>query len=166
MKAIDIQKAMARTIDLRVKLLVPNVSWGLVSWGECDLLAMSGSGYLTEYEIKVSAADIKREWRKKRWVSGGRRLAAFNTLIKEYYMVVPQKLEQVAIDNMPDFVGGGIIVADYQPPEYMRRHQNPGPRWVRNATINKDARKLNAEERFQLARLGTLRYWSKLLKEK
>ena len=68
MTIMEILLVLSLRHNLRQEILVPNVSWGLVSWGECDLLAVSAAGYVTEYEIKLSLADFKREWGKKRWV--------------------------------------------------------------------------------------------------
>jgi len=157
MNSNDVQRALVKAIDTRVKLAVPNVSWGLVSWGKCDLLVMSGSGYLTEYEIKVSAADIKREWKKKRWTSPTYR-HNFKCLIKEYYMAVPAKLVDVVKETMPPDVGGGIVVADFLWPDHLNRE--PCAKWIEGAKTNTRARKLTDKEKFQMARLGTLRYWS------
>jgi len=164
MKSNDVQRALIGAIDTRAKLAVPNVSWGLVNWGECDLLVMSGSGYLTEYEIKVSAADIKREWKKDRWTIPGFR-NQFNNLIKEYYMAVPAKLVDVVKETMPPDIGGGIVVADFE----FRNRSYEDPRvtypdkrakWIQSAKTNSRARKLTDKEQYQMARLGTLRYWS------
>ena len=161
MNSDDVTKALVKSLNIRSSIIVPNVSWGLVPWGESDVLALSGSSYLTEYEIKISAADIKREWKKERWSYAPYR-KGFEEMVKRYYMVVPNKLRDVAEDNMPEDVGGGIIVADY-----VRPNRLPGTvaRCVKEAKINKEARKLTDEERLQLARLGTMRYWSRFLKE-
>ena len=53
MTSKEILLVLSRRHDLRQQILVPNVSWGLVSWGECDLLAVSKNGFVTEYEIKT-----------------------------------------------------------------------------------------------------------------
>ena len=162
MNADDVTRALVRGMDIRRTLTVRNVSWGFVQWGECDLLALSNAGYLTEYEIKVKPADIYREWNKKRWGHEPYR-RAFDGMIRRYYMVVPQKIQAVAEFAMPEDVGGGVIVADFERPN----HPIPGTvaHCVKAARVNKKARKLNDKERLQLARLGTMRYWSRFLKE-
>ena len=162
MNADDVTRALVRDMNIRTTLIVPNVSWGLVTWGECDLLALSNAGYLTEYEIKVEARDIDRELDKERWSHEPYR-RAFDGMIRRYYMVVPQKIQAVAEFAMPEDVGGGVIVADYERPN----HPIPGTvaHCVKAARVNKKARKLTDKERHQLARLGTLRYWSRFLKD-
>lgn len=162
MKAADVEIELVRHLDFRVNLLVPNVSWGLIHWGECDLLSMSAAGFLTEYEIKVSAADIKREWSKARWTNPRHRLQ-FDSLIKEYYMAVPAKLFEVARDTMPEDIGGGVVVVDYEWPDHPGF--GPRPHRVIEAKTNRKARKLAPPEQFKLARLGTMRYWSRLLRQ-
>ena len=60
--------ALARFINPRVNLVVPNVSWGFFNH-ECDLISISKSGFATEYEIKVSKSDLKADKKKKQSVS-------------------------------------------------------------------------------------------------
>ena len=67
----EIEYAIVCRYPPRQNLLIP-VTWGFVSWGECDLLKVEKSGYLTEFEIKTSVADLQREWKKKRWTNSVR----------------------------------------------------------------------------------------------
>jgi len=65
MTAQDIEIAVAAWFGYRVNLIVPNVSWG---WGllhEADMLVLRPSGLCDEVEIKVSAADIRRDAKKR-----------------------------------------------------------------------------------------------------
>ncbi|MEN6535475.1 MAG: hypothetical protein ABFD89_17560 [Bryobacteraceae bacterium] len=45
---------------------VPNVSWGLLSHGEADLLCLSKSGVFHEVEIKISKSDLIADAKKHR----------------------------------------------------------------------------------------------------
>lgn len=167
MKADDVARSLIKRLNVRTHLIVPRVSWGLVNWGECDVLAMTGAGYLTEYEIKISASDVRREWKKKRWTSPRYR-QSFDALIKEYYMVVPEKLLDVVLETMPEDIGGGVIVADrmQERQRWWPEDKEPEPyaACVQNAVSNRRARALTDREKYQLARLGTMRYWSLLAK--
>ena len=61
---LEMEIALARFINPRVNLVVPNVSWGFFNH-ECDLISISKSGFATEYEIKVSKSDLKADKKKK-----------------------------------------------------------------------------------------------------
>ncbi len=52
MKTIDIEIAVMAYLGIRKNLIVPNVSWGLVTY-EMDLLSLTQSRYATEIEIKI-----------------------------------------------------------------------------------------------------------------
>lgn len=63
--AQDIEIAVAEFVNFRQNLVVPNVHWG---WGlkhEADMLVLRPSGYCDEIEIKVTAADIKADAKKR-----------------------------------------------------------------------------------------------------
>ena len=91
MTATDIALAIAAKLDPRQVLLVPNVSWGFLPWGESDLLAVSKAGFLTEYEIKTTLSDLKRERKKKRWTTGHMEMA-FRVRIRRYYIAIPRSM--------------------------------------------------------------------------
>ena len=157
MTSNDVMRALYRWLGCRRQLLVPRVSWGLIDWGECDVLALSDAGYLTEYEIKVSRADIRREWKKSRWVNPLVK-KRWRGMIKRYYTAVPHKLMDAVLDFMPDDIGGGVIVVDYPKP-----HGGVGLKIMLPAEINTTARKISDRERIQLARLGAMRYWGEFM---
>lgn len=48
----------------RVNLCVPNVSWGFFDTHEADLVIVTKSGYMTEYEIKRSYSDFLADFKK------------------------------------------------------------------------------------------------------
>ena len=125
--------------------MVPNVSWG---WGlryEADLIAVSGSGWATEIEIKVSKSDLLRDIKKDKWIH-----PSFRTKkIKCFYYAVPESLKDVALTwtDMPE--GSGIIVVR---PDGMAAI-------VRRARTRPDSRKLTDEEIMKLYQLVAMRYW-------
>lgn len=134
---LDIEVALSRHINLRQNLLVPNVSWGL-GLHECDVLALSRSGYLTEYEIKTSAADLKKDRTK---VHGH-----YSDRIKYLYFVVPSKLARYC-EYVPERAGIIVVNSHGQAFEIARAHANPR------------ARALTDKERYDYARLGAMRIW-------
>ncbi len=140
--------ALARWINVRKNLVVPNVSWGLVMFGEMDLISVSAADYVTEYEIKTSIPDLKREWTKKRWTRQRHRME-FEGIIKRYFICVPLELVEKAKPLIPRDVGAGLLSID----------NNSRVLQVMPARGNR-ARKITNAERYKIARLGVLRYWS------
>ncbi|MEM5786538.1 MAG: hypothetical protein AAGU11_04420, partial [Syntrophobacteraceae bacterium] len=66
--AADIEVAVARHFHTTRNLIIPNVSWGFRGMGyEIDLMVVTESRYAYEVEIKVSAADLKRDAQKDKW---------------------------------------------------------------------------------------------------
>ncbi len=148
MDAETIALTLARNIDFQRNLIVPNISHGFVSWGEMDLLVVSASGYLTEYEIKISIADLKREWGKKRWTNPMSR-ERFTRRIKFYYIAIPAKLGDRARECIPEDIGAGLaLVSEGIVTRVIPARANP-------------ARPVTDRERCQVARLGTIRYWAR-----
>jgi hypothetical protein len=60
-----IEVAVAKLLDFRKHVIVPNVHWGLGLKHECDMLALDSDGRFTEIEIKVTASDLKADFKKE-----------------------------------------------------------------------------------------------------
>jgi len=58
----DIQDAIVR--HTRIDTSIPNVAFGFFRNIECDLIQVSGSGYLHEFEIKRSWGDFRADFKK------------------------------------------------------------------------------------------------------
>lgn len=137
LKCIDIEIAVARYFSWRVNLIIPNVSWGM-GIHECDLLVVTKSGYCYEVEIKVSRSDLKADILKPH--------KHRSKLIKKLYFAIPDYLQD-CIEFIPGNAGI-ITVSEYGKCKCIREPQ-----------IN-DAPKLTDKERYQVARLGTMRIWT------
>ena len=148
MIAIEIERALVMhggsRFNFRKCLVVPNVSWGL-HLHECDLLALTPAGYAHEVEIKISRSDLVQDTKKRH----GHR----SQKIKYLWFAGPDVLETDLLALAPE--RAGIIII----------HENEGSRWpqiVRKATSNKGAKKFTQDERYCLARLGTIRFWTRV----
>lgn len=136
----EIQIAVAKWLDYRRLVVVPNLSWGMLDY-ECDVAALTGAGYLYEVEIKVSKADLLRDRSKRKWKS------LTLSKMRKMWFAIPEKLHDCQ-DLIPECAG--ILVVD-----------SAGRVEVaRAAPTNVFAPKLNDDERFNLARLGAIRVWS------
>jgi hypothetical protein len=133
-----IEYAVANYFSWRVNLIVPRVSWGL--WiHECDLLIVTKSGYCYEVEIKTSRSDLIADLNKKHGHKSNR--------IRRLYFAIPEKLRK-DIEFIPE--RAGILIVNT-----LGRCKKE-----REAQIEPSTRKLTDEERYQVARLGTMRIWS------
>lgn len=135
--ARDIELAIASWLGIRTHIIVPNVSWGL-NLHECDILAVSKSGYATEIEIKISASDLRADMKKGHQHD--------SPIIRYLYFAMPAKLSKYA-ELVPQ--RAGIIIVE-----------NGSCLVTRNCQVNSLARKLDVEEQLQVARLGVMRIWN------
>ena len=166
MKEADIQLALSYRHVYKGQLVVPNVS---MSWGECDLLAVSLAGYVTEYEVKISIADLKREWKKQRWNPGSFRwrdnaYEMFYETVKFYWIAVPAHLVAKAQPLIPDHIGAGLISVG-EKNDFGGAFRG----WrvldeVHRPRVNRKAKALTSEQRIALGRKGMMRYWNLLRK--
>jgi hypothetical protein len=157
LKTGQIEAAVARHLNPRTNLIVPNVHWGM-NIHECDLLVITKSGYAWEVEIKVTKADLKKDAEKRHQHQDDR--------IKALFFAIPDYLQD-CIDLIPERAGILIVRSgDRQTDNYGGRKYT-WPRRVtrlREPVQNLAARPFSDDERYKVARLGALRIW--LLKEK
>jgi hypothetical protein len=158
MKTLEVECIVMKGLHPRQNLVVPNVSWGMGTLHECDILYLSKKGYATEVEIKVSKADLLNDAKKKHHHS--------HYLISRLFFAVPEELKDVALQNIPE--RAGLIVVGER--EYSCGYNNTLKgstkymKEVRGAKRNPNAVLWDESMRYQLARLGTLRILG--LKEK
>jgi hypothetical protein len=138
LKCIDIECAVASYFNWRVNLIVPNVSWGMFIH-ECDLLIVTKAGYCYEVEIKTSRSDLKADIKKRH----GHK----SELIKKLYFAIPEYLTDCT-EFIPAHAGIITVSAEGGFCQVIREPQVNG------------GRSLSEQERFQVARLGTMRIWS------
>lgn len=139
--AKDIEYAIAKYINWRRNLIVPNVSWGLGFEHELDLAVVSKARYLKEIEIKVSLADLKADMNKKCWhVDKENR-------IKELWFAVPEELQEQALSILPETVGIYVV-------------KGKKVREVREAKAIPKARPLTEKEMEKLYHLLSMRVWA------
>lgn len=133
----EIEIAVAEYFGIRTCLIVPNVSWGLTNH-ECDIVILTPASCLYEIEIKISKSDLIADKKKSH--------GHYSDIIKELYFAMPLKLID-NIEHVPD--RAGILIV----------HENGRVELKRKPELNKYARKLTDQERYKLARLGTMRIW-------
>jgi hypothetical protein len=137
----EIEIAVSDFFGVSRYMIVPNVWWGLGLNHECDIFAVSKTGYVSEVEIKINRYDLKRD-RKKPHAHGSK-------LIRRLFFAIPESL-------IP-FIGyiqkeAGVIVVN-------ETEWAGTCRLMRPATMNKLARPLKSEEIQHLGRLASMRIW-------
>ena len=140
----DIEIAVAKHWDIRAHVIVPNASWG-AGVHECDLLILSTSNYLTEVEIKTSKADLAKDLKKQH----GHRSEKIKRL---YYAIPDTVLNKNGTQGLIPENAGIIRI-------WKSEYGGHSCSVEREATANKNAKPLNEDERFQVARLGAIRIW-------
>jgi len=102
-----VQRAMFKPLaDRGYSHITPNVH--LFGW-ESDIIALTGAGYVVEYEIKISRGDYRRDREKKRHrillshvktADGGMRSAKFPC---RFFYACPPGL--ISEDSLPPYAG-------------------------------------------------------------
>ena len=69
MKSEDIYRFMPSILmqNANTHAVICNVSHGLFSWGEADIIEILKSDYINEYEVKASVSDLKADMHKNKW---------------------------------------------------------------------------------------------------
>ena len=107
MTTLEAEIKLLEYFDIKKNIIVPNVTRrsGLVSF-ECDMLILSKSNYATNIEIKVTAADLKNDKKKKHICAiDTRSFKRYYKPIKYFYYAVPSKIIDKALKQIPEFAG-------------------------------------------------------------
>ena len=139
MTTLEMEVILMGWLKYASNTVVPNVSWGL-GLHECDLLRVTPSGYATEVEIKVTKSDLLKDKEKDH--------GHYSPKIKALYFAVPEKLEDVALEEIPK--RAGLLVV----------RKNEVSVWVdvvKKPKQNMNSHKWSEKEINQLQRLGCLR---------
>lgn len=119
-----IEYAVVQLLNYRVYTIVPNVSWGMGFNHECDLLALDNKNRFTEIEIKVTASDLKADFKK----AHGHRSEYISRLVyampmnlaEKYSDIIPKECGIIAVDvvtkskwQTSDLVTYRVLVAEW-----------------------------------------------------
>ena len=144
---LEIEIAVAHYFNYRTHMIIPNIYWGAGLIHECDLLVINcKSHYATEVEIKVSKADLKKDFSKAH--------NHISVMIKNLYYAIPIELLETALELIP--ATAGILI-------YGKKHRFSDRDEIyryRIAKPNHTFRKMTDEEMMNLGRLGCMRIWN------
>jgi len=151
----DMEIAVATYFDYRQNLIVPRVSWGMYFNHECDLLILTKNNYAYEVEIKISRSDLMVDRKKKH--------CHYSDKIKKLYFAIPEYLKK-HIDLIPEHAGIIIVsknenTSSFAPSLWGKQNEKYYCNVERKA-LSKSKYKMTDKERYNLARLGSMRIWS------
>jgi len=138
----EMEVALMNYLNVRVNLIVPNLSWGLINY-EADIVSLSKSSYVTEIEIKISKSDLRADFNK--------RIQHDSTYFKYFYYAVPLGMKDFALDIIPERAGL-FIVRRHNDDERVLKVEK-----VRDAKENPMHKKWSDKDRMKLAELGCMR---------
>jgi len=145
-----IELAVAMLLNYRVYTIVPNVSHGLGLRHECDMLALDKNGRFTEIEIKVSASDLKADFKK----GHGHRCDFISRLI----YAMPIELCEKYKDLIPQECG--IIAIELSYPSWLNGRAKIEARHYRLVKHDKKKSMPSEKVKMEFMRLGCMRIWS------
>ena len=149
MKTLDIEIAVMEWYGVQQNLIVPNVGLGFhhnyADLHECDLIVLTRSGYATEVEIKVSKHDLLKDKEKRH--------NHIHKLITNLYFAVPEKLKDLALQEIPKRAGLFVVIEG--------KDEDGQPfcdaSVIRRAERSKKSVKWTPEQRLHLAKGGAIR---------
>jgi hypothetical protein len=100
-----IQARLMQHFKPRQNTVVPNVYWGMDFRHECDVVVVTPAGVCTEIEIKVSRADLLNDCKKPHHHE--------DPCIHFFYFCVPESLEEIALESIPESAGLITVVQHY-----------------------------------------------------
>lgn len=126
---------------------------GVVSH-ECDVVVVTNSYYLIEFELKISKSDLKKDFQKKHSHECDN--------IKKTFYVIPEKLED-CIELIPERFGIIIVNKKIQIDKSgkipLEKTHYP-LRIIREAQTNKKAKKITNDNFIKICTLASMRYWT------
>ena len=144
-----IEVAVAKLLNYRVYTIVPNVYWGLNLFHECDMLALDNKGRFTEIEIKISASDLKADFKKSHQHN--------SKFISRLIYAMPMELCIKYAHLIPSHCG---IIAVLEQPSFNGVRGGYRAEFYRNAKHDKTKEKPNDKTIMKFMQLGCMRIWS------
>lgn len=156
----QIQLSLYRHLfDSRNDIVVPNVSWGLLSY-EADLLGISASGQVTEVEIKRSLSDLRADFKKRHHHD--------DEIVTYFYYCIPESLLEKAKAAILENEKKAHPYADIKESDCPAILVYTEDAQIKETGFGKAKRygyhRISDHEKETLGRLGTLRYWDVLEK--
>jgi hypothetical protein len=133
-------------LNYRVYTIVPNISWG-IGLHECDMLALDNKGRFTEIEIKVTASDLKADFKKKHSHSSKMISRLFYAmpieLCEKYDEIIPKHCGIISVHGISVSHGIRYFAKFYRHAKHDKKKENPNEKIIK-----------------KFMQLGCMRIWS------
>ena len=120
----QIQIALYYRFNTGWKVACPNIYY-YWTW-ECDVLALTKSDYLIEYEIKISKADFENDFKSKSWKHRFLTNQQNHKSPNRFYYVIPVELEDKIV--VPEYAGLIVVIKNKWSNYYHVRVKKKAPR--------------------------------------
>ncbi len=147
MKSNEVEIAVSNLINYRTNTIVPNVSWGLGLYHECDMLVLDSQDRFTEIEIKVSASDLKADFKKTH--------GHYSKIISRLVYALPREIYEKHGSIIPR--NCGVIVLEYIE---IGERKILKATWERVVKHNKLKEKPSPKVIRKFMELGCMRIWT------
>jgi len=149
-----IEVEVAKLLNFRKYLIVPNVSWGWLNY-EADMIAVDcKTRYCTEIEIKISLSDLKADFKKRHNHD--------NKKVSRLIYAMPESLLEKGLPLIPNSCG--VISVKYVELPDSKYGKSNGGYWkaehVRIAKRRKGVLPVSEKDVNDLGRLGCMRIWT------
>lgn len=155
-RTIDIELSIMYHFNFRQNLIVPNITnmVGIVPF-ETDILVLTKNNRAYGFEIKVSKADLKADFKKpqhKQDTKAG--FERYYGKFKYFYYAVPFNLKEAALQIIPEFCGL-ICIEKIKHDTYTRKRFE----------VSREPKQLfdyrwTEAEKYEVARLGAMRQYN------
>lgn len=157
LKALPISKALLHHGLGVFDVTAPSIVFP--KWSEMDVFGLMPSGYVYEYEIKISKADYKADFKKTTGFSGfhpeklkHHQLRDGTCYPNRFFFVLPAHIADI---ELPDYAG--LVVA------YADQYGGVKLKWLKQAPTLHKHKHCNDAEKFQLLKKLAGRYTAQLL---
>lgn len=131
------------------RLICPNIR---LRFGEADLITVSPSGYLEEFEIKVSRGDFKADLKKERkhyFFHNTEKIPSTKQVPNKFWYLLPEQL--VSLEEIPEYAG---LISIDKSGDFIVKKQAP--------FLHKDKHDISVK----IARSFMFRYFNQLVKRR
>ena len=148
MNEFTIQNALYNHLLLKGhEFIIPNIYLSGGAWSEADLISVTKAGYISEYEIKISKADFKADFKKRKHHFFKKDHRCFQ---RYFWFVTPAGL--IETKEVPEYAGYiEVYKTNIAHPQFKCLEKKKPQRLNGN--------KINAHQKEKIYRGYMFRYW-------
>ena len=129
------------------ELIIPNIYLSGGAWSEADLISVTKAGYISEYEIKISRADFRADFKKRKHHLFEKGQFCFQ---RYFWFATPSGL--VKTDEIPKYAGHIEVVKTNRLNPEFKCIEKKKPKRL-------DGKKINTHQKEKICRGYMFRFW-------